>query len=87
MDAPYHYHPTMNHGEPAWTIDQVPLEYCIGDGVVVDFSDKPDGYLCTSKDFQEYFAKINYSLKPGDIVLLHTSAPRNWGSKDYLKSG
>lgn len=87
MDAPYHYHPTMNHGEPAWTIDQVPLEYCIGDGVMVDFSDKPDGYCCTSKDFKEYFQKVGYTLKAGDIVLLHTAAPSKWGSSEYLKTG
>ena len=28
MDAPLHFHPTMNHGEPAWSIDQFPLEFC-----------------------------------------------------------
>ena len=36
VDAPYHYHPTMNGGEPAWTVDEVPLDWFIGDGVVVD---------------------------------------------------
>ena len=25
LDAPYHYHPTMNCGERSWTIDEVPL--------------------------------------------------------------
>ncbi len=87
MDAPYHYHPTMNNGEPAWTIDEVPLEWCMGDGVVVDFSDKPDGYVCTSKDFIEYFKKINYCLKPNDIVLIHTSAPAQWGNPKFLVTG
>lgn len=87
MDAPWHYHSTMNNGEPSWTIDQVPLELCIGDGVVVDFSDKPDGYVCTSGDFIEYFNKINYILKPLDIVLIHTSAPTVWGTSEYLKKG
>ena len=87
MDAPYHYHPTMNHGEPAWTIDQMPLEWCIGNGVVFDFSDKPDGYLLTSKDYIAYLKKINYSLKPGDIVLVHTNAHEAWGSAEYYKKG
>jgi kynurenine formamidase len=27
LDAPWHYHPTMNEGERAWTIDEVPLEW------------------------------------------------------------
>lgn len=87
MDAPYHYHSTMNNGEPSLTIDQVPLEWCMGNGVVVDATDKPDGYVLTSKDFIEYFDKINYTLKPKDIVLLHTTAPTAWNSEKYLVTG
>ena len=68
VDAPYHYYPTMNGGERAWTIDEVPLDWFVGDGVVMDFHDKPDGYKITAKDVEEYFQKINYTLKPGDIV-------------------
>ena len=36
VDAPYHYYPTMNGGERAWTIDEVPLDWFVGDGVVID---------------------------------------------------
>jgi kynurenine formamidase len=77
----------MNCGEPAWTIDQVPLEWCIGDGVKVDFRDKPDGYKVMAKDFQEYFEKIGYKLKEGDIVLVNTGASARWGTKEYLVAG
>ena len=28
LDAPYHFHPTMDNGKPALTIDEVPLEWC-----------------------------------------------------------
>lgn len=87
LDAPYHYHPTMNGGERAWTIDEVPLEWCIGDGVVIDFSDKPDGYVCTPEDFEDALARIGYTLKPGDIVLVHTNASGAWGSREYLLHG
>ena len=87
MDAPWHYHPTMNNGEKAWTIDQIPLEWCMGDGVVIDMSHKPDGYICTSDDFQKTLDSIGYTLKKGDIVLLHTSAPRCWGTAEYLGAG
>lgn len=87
MDAPYHYHPTMNGGEPSWTIDEIPLEWCIGDGVMVDFSDKEDGYVCTSADFIEYFKKVDYRLKPMDIVLVRTSAMQAWGKPEYLMKG
>jgi kynurenine formamidase len=87
LDAPYHFYPTMNGGEPAWTIDQVPLEWCIGNGVRVDFRDKPDGYKVMAKDFEEYFEKIGYTLKEGDIVLLNTGASARWGKAEYLVAG
>ena len=87
LDAPYHFYPTMNGGEPAWTIDQVPLEWCFGNGVRIDFRDKPDGYKVMPADFESYFDKIGYSLKEGDIVLLNTGADAHWGKKEYLTSG
>ena len=36
LDAPYHFYPT-SEGKPAKTIDQIPLEWCYADGVVLDF--------------------------------------------------
>lgn len=87
LDAPYHFYPTMNGGEPSWTIDQVPLEWCIGDGVVVDFRDKPDGHLVQPEEFEEYFEKIGYTLKEGDIVLINTSAGARYGQPDFLGAG
>lgn len=87
LDAPYHFYPTMNGGEKAWTIDEVPLEWCMGDGVVIDCSDCPDGYKLTVKDFQDRLEKLNYTLKPGNIVLLRSGAMTRWGSPDYLVAG
>ena len=40
LDAPYHYHSTMDGGKRAITIDEVPLDWCIGRGVKLDF---PEG--------------------------------------------
>lgn len=87
MDAPWHYYPTMNNGEPARTIDEMPLEWCFSDGVLVDFRDRPDGYLVKAADFEEYFKKINYSLKPLDIVLVNTGAAQYWGKPEYMGKG
>lgn len=87
LDSPWHFYPTMNGGERAWGIDEVPLEWCIGPGVKLDMSDKPDGYKITRQDVIDYFEKVNYQLKPGDIVLLQTSAPSRWGVIEYLKAG
>jgi kynurenine formamidase len=52
----------------------IPLEYCFGDGVLLDFRDKPVGHGITVEDLQAALEKINYRLKPLDIVLLQTGA-------------
>jgi len=87
MDAPYHYHPTMDLGDSAITIDEVPLEWCFQDGVVLDFSHKQDGERITANDVEEYLKKIGYTIKPFDIVLVRTGADRFWGKPEYLIKG
>lgn len=87
LDAPWHYHPTMNQGDPARTIDQVPLEWCYADGVVLDFSQRPDGYKLTPQDVEQELQRIGYQLKPLDIVLVRSGAAPYWGSAEYLVRG
>ena len=87
LDAPYHYHPTMDHGRPAMTIDQIPLEWCFSDGVVLDFSHKADGERITAEDVENELKRIGYSIKPMDIVLVRTGAEDSWGKPEYLVRG
>lgn len=87
LDAPYHYHPTMDNGEPALTIDEIPLEWCYGDGVILDFRHKADGDRITAKDVEEELKRIEYTLKPFDIVLIQTGADAVWGTPQYLVKG
>ncbi|WP_319773538.1 cyclase family protein [Breoghania sp.] len=87
MDAPWHYHPTMNNGEPAITIDQVPLEWCMGPGVKLDFRKLADGYMVTAQDIEAELARIGHTLRPGDIVLVNTRAGERYGEDDYLAAG
>ena len=42
IDAPWHYGP-ISEGKRAPTIDEMPLEYCFGDGVVLRFTEKKAG--------------------------------------------
>ncbi len=86
VDAPWHYYPTCR-GQPARTIDQLPLEWFYGDGVVLDMRHKPQGGLITTEDLQEALAKIGYTLKPGDIVLIQTGADKLWGKPEYFQAG
>jgi kynurenine formamidase len=39
MDSPWHYGPTVA-GKPSRKIDQIPVEWCYGDGVVLDLRHK-----------------------------------------------
>jgi kynurenine formamidase len=87
LDAPWHYHPTMSGGLRALTIDEVPLEWCTGDGVKLDFRGFPDGYLVTAADMEAAFSKMGYTLKEGDIVLVNTGADAYWGKGEYLIRG
>jgi kynurenine formamidase len=87
LDAPWHYHPTMNGGERAITIDEVPLEWCIGPGVKLDFRALPDGHVVSAAEVQAELQRINHSLQPGDIVLVNTRAGARYGQPDYLSAG
>ena len=63
LDAPWHYHPTMNEGERAWTIDEVPLEWCFQRGVKLDFRHFPDGYVATAADVDAELERIGHALE------------------------
>jgi kynurenine formamidase len=86
LDAPWHYAP-ISEGKKAKTIDQIPLEWCYGNGVVLDFRRKKDGALITVKDLEKALKKIRYRIKPRDIVLIMTGADRYWGKPEYLVKG
>ena len=87
LDAPYHYHPTMDKGKDALTIDEIPLDWCFNDGVVLDFRKKNDGERITVKDLDSELTRIDYKIKPLDIVLIQTGADKFWGTQEYLVKG
>lgn len=87
LDAPFHYHPKMDGGSRALAIDEIPLEWCFGDGVVLDFRHKADGEYITVEDIVATLEKIHYEIKPLDIVLVQTGADAAWGKPEYLLKG
>ena len=87
LDAPYHYHPEMDQGKPALRIDEIPLEWCFSDGVVLDFHHKADGERITVDDLKKELDRIGYTIKPLDIVLIRTGAESAWGTPQYLVKG
>lgn len=87
MDAPYHYHSHMEDGTASKTIDEIPLEWCIGPGVKLDFRHFPDGYVVTAQDIRAELNRIGHVLAAGDIVLVNTAAGGRYGQPDFLSSG
>lgn len=82
VDAPYHYWP-MSGGKPARTIDEIPLEWFYGDGVILDMTHRKRGEYISVHDVQEALRKIDYTIKPGDIVLIRTDVT----TKHYFEPG
>jgi len=87
LDAPYHFHTTMNRGERAITIDEVPLEWCFNPGVKLDFRGFEDGYVVTAADVAAELDRIGHTLKALDIVVVNTAAGAAYGREDYVATG
>ena len=87
LDAPYHFASTMNKGERAITIDEVPLEWCFQPGVKLDFRHFPDGYVVTAEDLEAELQRIGHTLTELEIVVINTAAGEAYGDDDYVSRG
>jgi len=87
LDAPWHFHSTMNDGEPALTIDQVDLQWCFQPGVKLDFRHLPDGHVVTADEVEAELRRIGHALAPLEIVLVNTRAGTAYGSPGYVGAG
>ncbi len=87
LDAPWHFASTMNGGERAMTIDEMPLEWCFNPGVKLDFRHFEDGYVATAADVEAELTRIGHALQPLDIVVVNTAAGARYGQPDYVSAG
>lgn len=86
VDAPLHYNSTIQ-GQPAQSIDQLPLEWFFAPGVVLDFRHKADADALTTEEVQAELDRIGHTLKPLDIVLMRTGRDEFYGQPDYWLRG
>jgi kynurenine formamidase len=82
VDAPWHYSSTTA-GEPSRKIDELPLEWFYGNGILFDFSDKEAGYEIQVSDLEKQLGDMNYELEPYDIVLIRTDADKMFYDHKY----
>jgi kynurenine formamidase len=86
VDAPYHYN-SMIAGRPARRIDELPLAWFFGPGVVLDMSHKADGDAMTAAEAEEALEAAGHTLAPGDIVLVRTGRDQFYREMDYMARG
>jgi kynurenine formamidase len=86
VDAPWHYNIAIG-GEPAATIDRLPLEWFFSDGVVLDMTARADGEKIQVPEVEAALATIHYTLRSLDIVLLRTGRAAFYGRPDYVLRG
>jgi cyclase len=82
VDAPSHYGTRTSYGTPRH-IDQLPLDWFIGPGVVLDISDAATGTVDAAR-VRRACADIGHSPGPGEIVLLRTGADVRSGTPAYF---
>jgi kynurenine formamidase len=70
IDARRHVSP--EHPGP----EGIPLEYCYGPGVLLDLSHRQPGEGITASDIRDALERIDYQIRPLDIVLIMTGAGR-----------
>ncbi len=86
VDAPWHYNSTIA-GEPAATIDELPLEWFHAPGVCLDFTHKDDGDAVAVAEIDDALAALDRDIQPLDIVLVRTGRDAYLEAADYILRG
>lgn len=86
IDAPLHYNSTIG-GQPAQSIDELPLDWFFAPGVKLDFRHKADGDAITAAEIQTELQRIGRTLQPRDIVLMWTGRDELFEQLDYWVHG
>ncbi len=87
LDAPWHFHPTMDGGKPSISIDEVPLDWCFRPGIKLDFRHMPDGHVVTAAEVEAELERVGVEVQPYDIVLINTAAGKALGDPNFVNIG
>jgi kynurenine formamidase len=76
MDAPFHFF------ENAVTIDHVPLDVCVGQGLMIDVRNNLASSLIDVPHLQPHEARIREIRR----IILHTGWSEKWGTAEFFTS-
>jgi kynurenine formamidase len=85
IDAPIHYGAKCE-GNPARSVDELPLEWFYSNGVRLDLRHKEAGEFISIEDLKISLEVSEHILKPLDIVLLWTGTDKLWGKREYFSN-
>jgi kynurenine formamidase len=83
IDAPYHYAPKTSAGEPARTIENVPLQWVMSDGFLLEMIDIDRRAGITEADVRAELERIGYKPKENDVALVRTDTSKHYTEKGY----
>lgn len=83
LDYSFHYG-SRSEGRRSKTAEEIPLEWCFGNGVKLNLLHKKSNQTINAADLENALKKINYSLKALDIVLLETGSDKLYGKAQYF---
>jgi kynurenine formamidase len=86
VDAPWHYNSRIR-GERARAIDELPLDWFFGPGVVLDMSAKADGEAIDVEHVEAELERIGHELAAGDIALVRTGRDAFLDAPEYIALG
>jgi kynurenine formamidase len=86
IDAPWHYGPTTGDRKAA-TVDEIPLDSCIGPGVVINMTHKKEGEPISVEDIEQDLQRSGAVVGAGTIVLIHTGRDEHMGTKKFWRLG
>ena len=86
VDAPWHYNSRIG-GERAQTIDELPLDWFYGPGVVLDMTAKGEGETVDVANVEGELSRIGHELSAGDIVLVRTGRDVHVEEAHYIALG
>lgn len=84
LDAPFHFGDINQAGNKAKTISDIPLEWCFGNGVLLDLESFDVDDPVSKEELVAKLEEINYQVQPFDIVLLKTGGDKYNGKPQYF---